>query len=245
MEIFYTVLFILILMLLSYFIGSIPTAKIIGNIHGIDITKEGSKNSGGTNVGRVIGKNEGILTMVIDCFKCYIPCMITFLILNYAPLNIIKFENYKELYTAIVALFIAIGHSFSIFLHFKGGKCVACSLGYVLYSSPILALLCLIIFLIIVKISKRVSVGSLITGPICLLLSLIPMILDLTILKEEYEYNGGFYFTSTCLNHLTYITTITMLILVAFVTIRHKANILRLEKGIEPETHFKHNKKSK
>ena len=65
----YLILFIVLSLILSYLIGSIPTAKIIASRHGVDITKEGSKNAGGTNVGRVIGKKAGILTMFLDGLK--------------------------------------------------------------------------------------------------------------------------------------------------------------------------------
>ena len=82
MQLTYTILVFVLTILAGYLLGSIPTAKIIGRLHGVDITKEGSKNAGGTNVGRVIGKKAGFLTMFLDGAKCFIPCLIVALILT-------------------------------------------------------------------------------------------------------------------------------------------------------------------
>lgn len=239
MENLYTVLFVFIAAILSYLMGSIPTAKIIARSHGVDITKEGSKNAGGTNVGRVIGKKAGILTMVLDMIKCYVPCLIVLLLLTYAPLNLVDFIYRNETFVAIVALFVAIGHSYPIFGHFKGGKCVACFAGYVLFVSPILALLGAGTFFTVFFLKKRVSLASLIGAPTTLLLSCVPAILDLAVLKDKTSYNGGMYFAPSFMIHLSFVTTVAMLILVSLIVIRHRTNIQRLEKGTEPETHFK------
>ncbi len=239
METLYTVLFVLVAVIVSYLIGSIPTAKIIANSHGVDITKEGSKNAGGTNVGRVIGKKAGILTMVLDMIKCYIPCLIILLLLTYAPISLVEFPYRNETFVAFGALSVAIGHSYPIFGHFKGGKCVACFAGYVLFVSPILFVLGAGTFFFVFFLRKRVSLASLIGAPVTLLLSCIPAVLDLTVLKDKSTFNGGMYFTPSFLLHLSFVTTISMLLFVSMIVIRHRTNIQRLEKGTEPETHFK------
>lgn len=239
METFYTVLFPALSAVIAYLIGSIPTAKIIARSHGVDITKEGSKNAGGTNVGRVIGKKAGILTMVLDMIKCYLPCLAVLLLLTFAPLSIHDFIYRNEILVSITALAVALGHSYPIFGHFKGGKCVACFAGYVLFVSPILAIVGAGIFFTVFFLRKRVSLASLIGAPMTLLLSCVPAILDLTVLQDKTTFNGGLYFSSAFMLHISFVTTVSMLLFVSMIVFRHRSNIQRLEKGTEPETHFK------
>lgn len=241
MEILYTILAIFCCGLLGYLFGSIPTGIIIGRIHGIDIRQYGSHNTGGTNVGRTLGKKAGITTMVLDIFKCYIPCLITLLVFSYSPLlnQMIDYSHLKELMIAITAIGVLLGHTFPLFAHFKGGKAVACISGYVLFVSPILFAIGITFFFVLFAISKRISVCSIITVPFVALLMLIPMILDLTILNDINAFNLGVYFSQSCMVHLSYITTITMILGAALIVIRHKSNIIRLKNKEEPVTSFK------
>ncbi len=239
MEILYTIIFIAVGMLISYLIGSIPTSLLISYHYGIDIRNYGSHNAGGTNVGRVIGKKAGILTIVLDIFKCFIPCLVISLIYLYAPLDLIDYPHLLELSVCLSAFSVAIGHTFPIFASFKGGKAVACFAGFILYISPLIFLVGITLFLILFKLFHRISLSSVIAVPSIILLSLIPTILDLTILNDPASYNGGTYFGPSFNIHLTYITTIFIFVLASLVVIRHISNIKRLEKGEEPETHFK------
>lgn len=239
MEITYTIIFALIVSILSYFIGSIPTARIIAYSHGVDIMTVGSKNAGGTNVGRVIGKKAGILTIFLDAAKCFIPCLITLLILRFAPLKLVDYPYLNEIMIDLVAIFVSLGHSFSIFSKFKGGKCVACFSGFIVFISPIAAIIGGTTFFSILAWKHKVSLSSLIGAPVTFAFLLIPMILDFTICKDSNSFNLGMYFAPNFFLHLTYYTVITTLLLVGLITIRHKSNIERLEKGIEPDTHFK------
>ncbi len=237
MQLTYTILFFVFTGLLSYLIGSIPTAKIIASSHGVDITKEGSKNAGGTNVGRVIGKKAGILTMFLDAAKCYLPCLVVFLLLTFAPMDLISFPYRTELAISISGLSVALGHSFPIYSHFKGGKCVACFAGFVFFTSPLIFVIGASTFFLVYHLKKRVSLASLIGAPTTLLLYVVPMALDLV--YGEQLYNGGVYFAPYCRLHLSFVTTITVFLFVSLIVIRHRTNIQRLEKGTEPETHFK------
>ncbi len=242
MDRLYLVIIILGISLISYFIGGIPTALIFSKIKGVDIRKYGSHNLGGTNAGRVLGKKYGISVMVIDIFKCFIPCLIVALVFTLCNFDfLVKFDSLVELLVSITGLACCIGHVFTPFGHFKGGKAVACFAGYILLVSPLIALVGMIIFFTCLKFAKRVSVGSILGVPCCFLVSFIPMILDLTVLNDPNAFNGGMYFSSTCMIHLTYITTISCFLLSVLVIIRHMANIKRLSKGEEPETHFKKN----
>lgn len=239
MELTYTILLAFGFAILSYICGSIPTAKLIAKRHGIDILKEGSKNAGGTNVGRVVGKTAGILTMFLDGLKCYIPCLITMIILTFAPIPLVEYRYLKEIFVCLVGLSVAIGHSFPLFAHYKGGKCVACFAGFVIFTSPLAALVGGITFFSIFFWKRRVSLASLIGAPVTFTVYLVPMILDLTIYSDINQYNFGTYFAPNFFLHLSYYTFLAILIYVIIIVIRHKTNIDRLEKGIEPETKFK------
>lgn len=237
MQLTLTILFFVLTATCAYLIGSIPTAVIIASSHGVDITKVGSKNAGGTNVGRTIGKKAGILTMFLDALKCYLPCLIAFLLLSFAPLDMVVFPYRTEIAVSLVGLFVAIGHSYPIFSHFKGGKCVACFAGFVFFTSPMIFVLGAGTFFLVYFLKKRVSLASLIGAPVTLGLYFIPLALDLIYGKNFY--NGGLYFAPYCNLHLSYVTTITVFLVVSLIVIRHRSNIKRLEKGTEPETHFK------
>lgn len=242
MKIYLTILTYLLVAILSYLIGSISFSKIIAKHYGVDITKVGSFNAGGTNVGRSVSKKAGIMTMVLDFFKCYIPMLITFLLFNYweCP-NIISYDQFKEVICCLSGICVSIGHIYPIFYNFKGGKAVACFAGFCLFISPILFVLAGIIFFLVFKLKKRVSLSSIIGTFFCFLISFIPMILDLTILPNPCDFNGGLYFSKQCMLHLTYVTTIVYSYFLILIIVKHRSNIKRLINGEEPETHFKKN----
>lgn len=219
--------------------GSFPTARLIAKSHGIDITKVGSGNAGGTNVGRSVGKKAGILTIALDAFKCFLACMLTFVFISYVPMNLVTFPHMAETFVAISAITCSIGHSFPLFGKYPGGKCVACFGGYVLFIAPIVALIGLMVFLITFFISKRVSIASLVGAPVTLIVALVPMVLDFTIVKDDTLFNGGMYYAPSFMLHITYVSALALLALVILIYIRHKANIKRIQKNEEPETHFK------
>lgn len=135
---------------LAYILGSIPTAAWYAKyFHNIDITKHGSGNSGATNSMRVLGKKAGIIVLIIDVLKGF---LLVFLF------NLYFEESFQAFLLGIVAI---LGHIFSIFLRFKGGKGIATSLGVILAVFPFGALISLAIFIFVVWITKYVSVASL------------------------------------------------------------------------------------
>ncbi len=144
----------IVFLVLSYLIGSIPFGLIIGKaIKGIDIREYGSGNIGSTNAIRVLGKKVGYLVFICDVFKG----MLVIIILKLLDSNGVWTTPIEFFFYGAAAI---IGHSFSIFLNFKGGKAVATSLGVVLILTPISAIACLIVFLIILLISGYVSLAS-------------------------------------------------------------------------------------
>lgn len=132
----------------SYFAGCISPATMMGKIYGVDIRKEGSGNPGTTNVLRVLGKKQAVITLVIDVLKGGICVLIGGLIspdVSYAA--------------GAMAL---IGHCWPFEFRFKGGKGVATGIGIILFIKPVLALTLLIVFIAVVAVTRYVSLGSII-----------------------------------------------------------------------------------
>jgi glycerol-3-phosphate acyltransferase PlsY len=141
-----------LLIIISYFLGSIPFSVILGKItKNIDIRQHGSKNPGGTNALRHLGLTIGIVVIILDAFKSGI--IVLLIQTDVLP---------KELlfHPLVYGLAAAFGHVFSIFLKFKGGKAVATTVGMLIgYYIPY-ALLVLGAFFLVLKITKYVSVAS-------------------------------------------------------------------------------------
>lgn len=156
----------LIIILVSYFIGSISTSYIIAKrMMGVDIRTQGSGNAGSTNVLRTLGKKAGIMTFVGDLLKGVIAVFIAKAIATISHIDIAT-----AAYIAVV--FAVIGHNWPIFLGFRGGKGVATSLGAMIAVNPVVALSCFAFFILIVYVTKYVSLGSVIgvcTSPIIML----------------------------------------------------------------------------
>lgn len=150
------------LLILCYFVGSIPTAYIIGKIQNIDIRKVGSGNVGATNTARILGKKWAILVLIVDILKGLTAVFLARLIL--------KEENPHGGYILMAGLFSVLGHIFPIWLNFKGGKGVATVCGIVIALSPFQAYIAFSIFITTIYISKFVSLSS-ILGAISLPIS--------------------------------------------------------------------------
>lgn len=139
--------------ILSYFVGSLPTAYLIGKLQNIDIRKVGSGNVGATNTARVLGKKWAIVVLAIDILKGSLAIGIArFLINDVDPYGI-------EILMA--GLFSVAGHIFPVWLSFKGGKGVATVCGVVIALSPFQALIAFLVFVTTVYLTKFVSLSSL------------------------------------------------------------------------------------
>ena len=139
---------IIITALVSYLLGSISPAILLGRARGINIKKEGSGNAGTTNVLRVMGGKAAIITLTVDILKGFLPALIFGMV----------FGNDVYGYIACIAAFI--GHVFPVYYGFKGGKGVAVAFGGLLGVNWKIALLCLATVVVFTLISKRMSVGS-------------------------------------------------------------------------------------
>lgn len=190
----------LIIIITAYLLGNISTSYIVAKrLAGVDIRTQGSGNAGSTNVLRTLGKKAGALTFIGDVLKGLIAVLIARFI-AYG----VNLDDTTCAYIAVVA--VVLGHNYPVFLGFKGGKGVATSLGSMLGMNPLVALLCLGFFIIIVAITKYVSLGSILG------IGLSPVIM--------------------MLNHNTKGVLVTLFLTIS-VAITHKENIKRLLNGTE------------
>lgn len=183
----------------SYLLGAIPFGLIISKMVGIDVRQEGSRNIGATNVSRVLGKKLGLLTLVCDALKGYLPML--------AVANFLPDQEQKELLVCLCGIMAVLGHMFSVYLGFRGGKGVATSLGVFLFLSPAAIGISLVVFIAVVALSGFVSVGSLLVA------ALIPVWLWLL---------GG-----------SPIVILTAAVVATLIWIKHYENIVRLWQGRE------------
>ena len=151
----------ILLILLGYLYGYIPFALVIGKVfYNTDVKESGSGNLGGTNAGRVLGKKAGISVIVLDALKA----VIIFYLSSYLSL---KFNLNPDI-KYIAGLACIFGHCYPIFAEFRGGKAVSTSLGYFLCIEPLYAVVAIVVFLLVLKISKYVSLSSISTALIVL-----------------------------------------------------------------------------
>ncbi len=185
---------------LSYLLGSIPNGLILGKgIWGVDLRQHGSGNIGATNAWRTIGKNAGISIFALDLLKGAISA--------YLGLHLAG----SELAGIVCGLLAIAGHSWSIFLGFKGGKGVATGLGVIATLMPWVTLIVFAVWFAIVKITGYVSLGS-VVGAI-----LVPILAIVFGLHTDFMVLG--------------------LIAAVFIVYRHKSNISRLLNGTESKIH--------
>lgn len=179
----------------AFILGSIPFGIIIAKVMGIDLKKIGSGNIGATNVLRSLGKGPAALTLLGDIVK------------GTAAVAIGRYLSVGSAYEGIIGLSAILGHNFSLFLGFKGGKGVATSIGVLLIYSPQVAIFTLIIWLMVVLMTRYSSLGAIVA------FGLLPVNVFLVDYSEM---------------KLIISALITLLIL-----LRHIGNIERLIRGTE------------
>lgn len=200
---------LLLLLLLSYITGSIPTSIILGKIvKGIDIREHGSGNAGGTNVFRVLGWKPALVVVVIDIFKGWLPPAI------YAT---ILFQGQPITNIGIVQILCGfatvLGHTYTIFAGFRGGKGIGTLAGMLLALFPIALPLCIIVFIITLILTGYVSLSSILAT---VALPIILLVLSIFGIQQS---------TSSLL--------IFALLVPLFAIFTHRSNIVRLRDGTE------------
>ena len=200
-------------LIIAYLFGSIPTAVWIGQaFYGIDVREYGSGNAGATNTFRVLGKKAGISVMVLDILKGYTATNLAYLIgLSVTgPQDSVQFVNY-QLALGVTAV---MGHLFPVFAGFRGGKGIATLFGMILAVHTGAALLCVLTFVVVLMISKYVSLSSILSG-------------------FSFPLSIIFIFQSPIRSVVLYGMCICVLILVT-----HQKNIERLLKGKESKVNL-------
>jgi len=196
------------LFFLAYLVGSFPTSYIAGKIFkGIDIRNFGSGNVGATNAIRVLGIKIGIPVLVLDILKGF---LLVFLVKHYS--------DSSHLFLIGLGISAILGHIFTIFLKFKGGKGVATSAGVFFALTPLALIIALIIFIFVVIKSKYVSLGS--------ILAAITLFISELIINFQNGFSEKYELILTAIISLTIIYT-------------HQANIQRLKNGVENKLSFK------
>lgn len=186
----------IILLIAAFVLGSIPFGIITAKVKGIDLKKVGSGNIGATNVLRSLGKWPAVITLLGDILKGTVAVAIG------------KYSGVEPLYEGLIGIAAISGHSFSIFLGFKGGKGVATSLGVLLMYTPHVALVTLVVWIGVVLFTKYSSLGAIVS------FALLP----LNIMLFDFQDKTKFFIS---------------ILISLFIIIRHKDNIRRLMKGTE------------
>lgn len=189
-----------LLCIFAFLFGSIPWGYFIGKAKGIDLRKTGSGNIGATNVLRIIGKKEALATLLLDISKGFIPVLLVQLLYTYEK-NLILMGT--------VGILAIIGHCFTPFLKFKGGKGVATSIGVILAYTPLAGIIILVIWIMIFKFSRISSLSALVS------FGLLP--LNVYILNYPKEI------------------LIFSFLISAIIYLKHITNIKRLLTGTEPK----------
>lgn len=208
----------IIMAIIAYCIGSVNFSVIFSKkFAGFDVREKGSGNAGSTNMLRSVGKKAAALTLVCDILKGVVAISIS-MILG----NIVKDIN-RELLIQSAGIAVVLGHTFPIFFQFKGGKGVATSLGVLLMSNWQIGLICLVFALVLMLLTKMVSLGS------CAAAVLFPVLTlfindNYTVLTEGKS--GSVYF-------------IYSVILAVLVLYNHRSNIKRILNGTENKLSFK------
>ncbi|WP_457677516.1 glycerol-3-phosphate 1-O-acyltransferase PlsY [Thermovibrio sp.] len=139
---------VILVAFLSFLLGSIPFGYLIGKLKGVDVRSRGSGNIGATNVSRVLGKKYGLIVLLLDALK------------GAAAVFVAKLLNLSIEYQVLAGLFAILGHCFSPWLGFRGGKGVATGLGAFLVISPKATLIALLVFLTVFSLTGFVSLSS-------------------------------------------------------------------------------------
>lgn len=208
---------LLVIVILSYLVGSIPTSIIVSKmVRGIDIREHGSGNAGGSNVFRVLGWKYGILVILLDALKGALAViLVARLYLGSFPFpNATPFDDFT-LVQIIAGISAVFGHIWTVFAQFKGGKGIATALGFLVTIITVDMLFALLVFGVVVLVSRYISLGSITAA------ASIPLIM---IIRENIF---GVDITG-------YHTILPFTIFLAFLVMyTHRTNISRLIHGNE------------
>jgi glycerol-3-phosphate acyltransferase PlsY len=200
---------LVLVLVISFLLGSIPFGYLAGRIGGIDIRKAGSGNIGATNVVRVLGKRYGYPVFVLDFLKGLGAVKISLAIAS----GVRPEWASPEMFGVVAAVSSVIGHSFPPWLNFRGGKGVATSAGALFGLMPLATLIGIAIWILVFWLTRYVSVASVATAVV------LPLVISIMTRLDQSQGNALFY-SSLCI--------------AAVVIWRHRSNLSRLMRGSEP-----------
>ena len=204
----------IIVVIIAYLLGSISFSVIISKkLAGFDVREKGSGNAGATNMLRSVGVKGAVLTLIGDCLKGVIAILVAVIVGKIAK------NADKALLVQLAGIAVVLGHTFPIFFNFKGGKGVATALGVVLVTNWQIGLICLVFALVLMALSRMVSLGS--VGA-CVLFPVLVLFI-----KSNYIVTEGS-------SYLIY-----SIILSLIVEFNNRSNIKRLLTGTENKISFK------
>lgn len=247
MNILYNILVVLFCLLLGYIFGSIPTSIWIGKIFFHQDPRDyGSHNAGGTNAGRLWGKKVGLTIIILDMFKTVTPMWICWALLTFIPVKdglalcpSVKEVNEFGLNTAYIVAWPAywlaplgcvIGHCFPIFAKFKGGKGVSAFMGTIIASSWLVGFVPGLLYFLILKLKKYVSLASILTPIIASIFAWIWAILSML---KVIPTNAIWVIMYGPTLNANFVYAILLTVLAIIIIIRHHSNIKRIKEGNE------------
>ena len=202
----------IIVSLIAYLLGSISFSVIFSKkLAGFDVREKGSGNAGSTNVLRTAGKKVALLTLICDCLKGVVAVLVALIASK------INTSLDGALLVQLAGLLVVIGHTFPVFFKFKGGKGVATSLGVILTINWQIGLICLVFALVIMALTRFVSLGSILAAVLFPVLSIF--------INANYISSGSYI--------------VFAILLGAFVIFNHRTNVKRLLEGKENKLSFK------
>ena len=202
----------IIISIIAYFIGSISFSVIFSRkFAGFDVRDKGSGNAGTTNVLRTVGKKVAALTLLCDILKGVLAIGIALIASKIWP------DVNSEILKYLAGFFAILGHTFPIFFEFRGGKGVATSLGVLITLNWKIGLICLIFAIIIMAITKMVSVGSILSA------ILFPILTIFMATPEQSNFG----------------TIVISLLIALLVIFNHRTNLKRIKDGTENKLSFK------
>lgn len=198
--------------IIAYLIGSVNFSVIISKrVAGFDVREKGSGNAGTTNMLRSVGKGAAAITLICDILKGVVAIGIAMLLGSIIP------NVDKVLLVQIAGIFVIIGHTFPVFFKFKGGKGIATSLGILLMINWQIGLICLVFALVLMALTRMVSLGSVAAAILYPVLTLF--------ITEHYLVPGSYLIFS--------------IIVAVIVLFNHRSNIKRILTGTENKISFK------
>lgn len=208
---------IIIVAIISYLIGSIMFSVIFTNkIAGFDVRTRGSGNAGSTNVLRTAGKKVAIITLICDILKGVVAVLIGYIVGKLTKASV----ETSQMLILTAGVMVVLGHTFPIFFKLKGGKGVATSLGVLLMINWKIGLICLVFALLIMAVSRMVSLGSISAAILFPVLCIF--------INENYLIKA---------NHFGYV--LFGIILCLLVVFNHRSNLKRIINGKENKLSFK------